>query len=101
MGPSAPSITVRKDANDGVLAGFPFAIGNTSERPSEPLEDDRKNLRPGDAVLLIVEDDVHYARMLCDLSREKGFKVLMATRGSEALALAREFHPSAVSLDVF
>jgi CheY-like chemotaxis protein len=58
-------------------------------------------LQPDDAVLLIVEDDPHYARVLCDLSRDKGFKVLAAQRGTEALALAREFRPTAISLDVF
>jgi len=52
-------------------------------------------------VLLVVEDDKHYARALRDLSRDKGFKVLVATGGVEALNLAREFHPTAVSLDVF
>jgi CheY-like chemotaxis protein len=66
----------------------------------EPIEDDRNRLEEGDAVLLIVEDDVHYARILCDLSRDKGFKVLLAYRGAEGLALAREFHPTAISLDV-
>jgi HAMP domain-containing protein/CheY-like chemotaxis protein len=71
------------------------------ERPSEQIEDDRGNLQPGDAVLLIVEDDPHYARVLCDLAHDKGFKVLLAMRGAEALALAREYHPTAVSLDVF
>ena len=39
--------------------------------------------------------------MLCDLAHEKGFKVLVATRGAEALALAQEFQPTAISLDVF
>jgi len=72
-----------------------------TERPVEQVPDDRENLQPGDAVLLIVEDDPHYARVLCDLSRDKGFKVLVALRGADALALAREFHPTAVSLDVF
>jgi CheY-like chemotaxis protein len=48
-----------------------------------------------------VEDDSHYARVLCDLAHDKGFKILTASRGSEALALAREFHPTAISLDVF
>ena len=52
-------------------------------------------------MLLIVEDDPHYARVLCDLSHDKGFKVLVATRGADALALAREFRPAAISLDVF
>jgi HAMP domain-containing protein/CheY-like chemotaxis protein/signal transduction histidine kinase len=65
------------------------------------VKDDRDNLNEGDTVLLIVEDDPHYARILCDLSRDKGFKVLIAMTGGEALSLAREYHPSAISLDVF
>jgi HAMP domain-containing protein/CheY-like chemotaxis protein/signal transduction histidine kinase len=74
---------------------------NVSEHPVEHVPDDRDNLLPDDPVLLIVEDDPHYARVLCDLSHDKGFKVLVAMRGAEALALAREFRPTAVSLDVF
>ncbi len=68
---------------------------------AEKIADDRQTLQPEDSVLLIVEDDPHYARVLLDLARDKGFKVLVAMSGAEALALAREFHPSAVSLDVF
>jgi CheY-like chemotaxis protein len=71
------------------------------EHTAEHIADDRENLQPGDAVLLIVEDDPHYARVLCDLAHDKGLKVLVAMRGAEALALAREYKPSAVSLDVF
>jgi HAMP domain-containing protein/CheY-like chemotaxis protein/signal transduction histidine kinase len=78
----------------------PFAVP-TSERSNEQIPDDRENLKGDDAILLVVEDDPHYARLLRDLSRDKGFKVLVATRGTEALELAREFHPTAVSLDVF
>jgi HAMP domain-containing protein/CheY-like chemotaxis protein/signal transduction histidine kinase len=72
-----------------------------SEHRIEPIDDDRANLSEADSILLIVEDDPHYARLLRDLARDKGFKVLVATRGAEALALAREFDPMAVSLDVF
>jgi CheY-like chemotaxis protein len=50
---------------------------------------------------LIVEDDPHYARVLVDLARDKGFKVLVASRGAQALDLAKQFQPTAVSLDVF
>jgi CheY-like chemotaxis protein len=70
------------------------------EQDSRP-DDDRDRLEPGDPVLLIVEDDPHYARVVCDLSRDKGFKVLVAQSGTEALALAREYSPTAISLDVF
>jgi CheY-like chemotaxis protein len=65
------------------------------------VPDDRENLQEGDVIVLIVEDDAHYARVLSDLAHDKGFKVLVAARGADALTLAREFHPSAVSLDVF
>ena len=68
---------------------------------SNSLPDDRLNLEPGDTILLIVEDDPHYARVLIDLARDKGFKVLVAARGAEALDLAKQFQPAAVSLDVF
>jgi CheY-like chemotaxis protein/HAMP domain-containing protein/putative methionine-R-sulfoxide reductase with GAF domain len=63
--------------------------------------DDRNTLQPGDSVLLIVEDDAHYARVMVDLAHDNGLKVLVARRGADALALAREFRPTAVSLDVF
>jgi HAMP domain-containing protein/CheY-like chemotaxis protein/signal transduction histidine kinase len=71
------------------------------ERVIEQLPDDRLDLEPGDTILLIVEDDPHYARVLIDLARDKGFKVLVAARGAEALDLAKQFQPAAVSLDVF
>ncbi len=70
-------------------------------RVIEQLPDDRLNLEPGDTILLIVEDDPHYARVLVDLARDKNFKVLVASRGAEALELAKQYQPAAVSLDVF
>jgi len=77
------------------------SVVSVAEHVIEHIPDDRDNLQPSDAVLLIVEDDAHYAGVLRDLARDKGFKVLVATGGAEALALAREFHPAAISLDVF
>jgi HAMP domain-containing protein/CheY-like chemotaxis protein/signal transduction histidine kinase len=72
-----------------------------AERPIEQVPDDRNTLEPDDTVLLIVEDDPHYARVLADLVHDHGMKVLVAGRGADALALAREYQPTAVSLDVF
>src|ERR1700753_720068 len=71
------------------------------ERPVEEVEDDRHQLELNDTILLIVEDDPHYARTLRDIAQANGFKVLVALRGADALALVREFKPTAVSLDVF
>ena len=71
------------------------------ERTIEQIPDDRLEIQAGDAILLIVEDDPHYARILIDLARDRGFKVLHAVRGDDALELAKQYQPTAVSLDVF
>jgi CheY-like chemotaxis protein/signal transduction histidine kinase/HAMP domain-containing protein len=99
VGPSSASTIERKYS--AAVSPAQLSVVSIVEHPVEKIPDDRENLKPDDAILLIVEDDPHYARVLCDLSRDKGFKVLVAPRGAEALALAREFRPTAVSLDVF
>ena len=68
---------------------------------SEMVPDDRNTLQPGEPVVLIVDDDPHYARVLLGLVRDKGFKGLVAQRGNAALSLAREFKPTAITLDIF
>jgi HAMP domain-containing protein/CheY-like chemotaxis protein/signal transduction histidine kinase len=78
-----------------------LTAGRLGDKAAEQVQDDRHLIAPGDTVLLIVEDDPHYARVMADLARDNGFKVLVAMRGADALALAREYRPTAVSLDVF
>ncbi len=69
--------------------------------PIEQVDDDRLLLERHDKSILIVEDDAKYARIVADVARGMGLKVLVAQRGAEALSLAREYQPSAVSLDIF
>jgi len=64
------------------------------------LDDDRNLIHPGDPVLLVVEDDVTFARILVDLAHDRGIKALVALRGGTALTLAREFTPGAITLDI-
>jgi HAMP domain-containing protein/CheY-like chemotaxis protein/signal transduction histidine kinase len=96
---SGPTVTPRVSVSSQYSVA-PLQVA-TQERVIEQLPDDRLNLEAGDTILLIVEDDPHYARVLVDLARDKGFKVLVAARGSDALELAKQFQPTAVSLDVF
>src|SRR5690606_30638466 len=77
------------------------APGEESEPELEQVPDDRGELAPGEPSLLVVEDDARYATVLRDLARSRGFKVLVASRGAEALRLVREHKPSAISLDIF
>jgi len=67
----------------------------------EHVEDDRESIGQADAVVLIIEDDPHYARILLGLARDKGFKGIVANKGVMGLSLARQYQPAAISLDIF
>jgi signal transduction histidine kinase/CheY-like chemotaxis protein/HAMP domain-containing protein len=64
------------------------------------LADDREHLRPGDRVLLVIEDDAKFARILMGMARESGFKVVVANRGDVGFSLANELQPDAITLDI-
>ncbi|HVZ44991.1 MAG TPA: response regulator, partial [Ramlibacter sp.] len=66
-----------------------------------PAEDDRDSVRQGDLVLLIVENDLAFARFLLDAARAKGFKGLVTTLGAAALNLVNQYKPAAITLDMY
>jgi CheY-like chemotaxis protein/two-component sensor histidine kinase len=71
------------------------------DRQLEQIPDDRNALSAGDSVVLIVEDDAHFASLMMATAKSQGFKVIVAQRGAEALELARAHRPTAISLDIF
>jgi len=98
---AGPSTAIRPASGSTSTEAARAPIVLPPERVIEQIPDDRHEIEPGDSILLIVEDDPHYCRVLIDLARDKGFKVLVAARGADALELAKQYQPSAVSLDVF
>jgi HAMP domain-containing protein/signal transduction histidine kinase/CheY-like chemotaxis protein len=94
---SAPFRTLPFDSG-GIFA---FKRGQTAAGPDEAgIEDDRENIRPGDRLLMIVEDDSTFARILLDLAHRRDFKAVAAPRGDVALAMAKRFNPTAITLDL-
>ena len=67
--------------------------------PSE-VRDDRDSINEGDRVVLIIEDDVQFAETELEVTRERGFKGVIAGRGDAGLALAHDLKPDAIILDV-
>jgi HAMP domain-containing protein/CheY-like chemotaxis protein len=89
-----------------ITRGTPYVVTENvlpvlSISRNEEIPDDRDSIGEHDNVLLIVDDDPHYARILLGLARDKGFKGIVANRGETALALARQYIPTAITLDVF
>ena len=72
----------------------------TSALLPEAVEDDRDNIAAGDTVILIVEDDPVFARILADMVRRKGYRVLVAMDGESGLQLAARHVPAGILLDV-
>jgi HAMP domain-containing protein/signal transduction histidine kinase/DNA-binding response OmpR family regulator len=70
------------------------------DRLINEVGDDRDDIQPGNQVLLIAENDLGFARILLDAARDKGFKGIVTSMGAAALALAREYKPAAITLDI-
>jgi len=68
--------------------------------PAPTIADDRELIRDGDTVILIVEDDPAFAKILAELIRRRGYRVLAAGDGESGLKLVREYRPTGVLLDV-
>ncbi len=51
-------------------------------------------------MLLIIENDQAFARILMDLGRDHEFRVLAAVRGDVGLQMARQHRPDAITLDL-
>ena len=99
-GPSAPTTAPVGDIRGQTSVALSRALPIVPIPREERIPDDRNTISQDDCIALIVEDDPHYARVLLGVARDKGFKGLVATRGGEAISLARQFRPAIITLDI-
>ncbi|MEY4641305.1 MAG: Autoinducer 2 sensor kinase/phosphatase LuxQ [Pseudomonadota bacterium] len=67
---------------------------------SSTIDDDRERLVPGRQLLLVVEDDERFARILYDMAHQQNFQCVVSASADEGSQLAERLVPSAVLLDV-
>jgi HAMP domain-containing protein/CheY-like chemotaxis protein/signal transduction histidine kinase len=97
----APLVARRRPALEMEAAWTPAETFSTETMLLEgEAADDRMDIQEGDRVVMVVEDDVKFAKILIDLAHDKGFKCLLATTGNVALALAQKYAPAAITLDI-
>ena len=71
-----------------------------TQKIPQPIEDDRDQIQEGDKVILIIEDDTAFAKILRDFSRTKNYKVVVAVRGDVGIEMAQHFKPLPILLDI-
>jgi CheY-like chemotaxis protein len=62
--------------------------------------DDRNNIIATDKVVLVVEDDIRFAKIMIEKAHEMELKVIVATSFAEVFDLVNKFNPIAVTLDI-
>lgn len=82
------------------LDAAPRTPAPTASTPRRAVADDRETLSGDSRVILIVEDDPAFARILADIAHETGFECLIADTADEGALLARQYLPQAVILDM-
>jgi CheY-like chemotaxis protein/nitrogen-specific signal transduction histidine kinase len=95
----------KTEATERVSLVQPERVERKAQDSAQParsplLPDDRADLEANDQVLLVVEDDAKFAKIVYDYAHEKAFKCLVAGDGGEGLELVRTYRPEAVILDL-
>jgi signal transduction histidine kinase/DNA-binding response OmpR family regulator/CHASE3 domain sensor protein len=93
-----------RQRTDSITEEIPSVNVNESKYLSDVIPpdvpDDRKKIKPNDKVILIVEDDVNFAKSLVEFTHKQGYKAIVSVRGDEAISLAKEYKPAGILLDV-
>ncbi len=62
--------------------------------------DDRNNILSTDKVILVVEDDINFGKIMLDKAHEMDLKAVVATNFGEVFDLTNKYNPIAITLDV-
>jgi DNA-binding response OmpR family regulator len=62
--------------------------------------DDRNQIGDNDNVVLVIEDDIRFARIIIEKAHERNLKAVVATGFADVFTLVNKFNPISVTLDV-
>jgi HAMP domain-containing protein/signal transduction histidine kinase/CheY-like chemotaxis protein len=82
-----------------VISGEGANLGIVNEMINE-TGDDRNTIQPEDKIILIVEDDLRFGKIIMDHAHEHDLKAIMATSYVEVFDFINRYMPVAVTLDV-
>jgi PAS domain S-box-containing protein len=95
-------IWVESEAGKGSIFRFvlPLVAGAVTAEPSTGIVGATSADQKSRPLVLVVEDDKQAGKLLAHDLVQAGYRVAHATTGKQAVALAQELRPSAITLDV-
>ncbi len=103
---SRPEVTETKQVSSGNKSGLKSSPASTFQKSDleqffvDEVGDDRMSVQPGEPLVLIVEDDLRFAKIMLDKAHENGFKAVVSTKGSDVIDFLNQFNPSAITMDI-
>lgn len=92
--------TARRSKSGSAKEQVEGSLLETHKTPGTHFDDDRNNLRKGESVVLVIEDDLPFADVLYKHAHEHHFHCLVASSGEEGVKLAEKYEPTAITLDL-
>ncbi|MGA9574729.1 MAG: response regulator, partial [Lysobacterales bacterium] len=96
--------TLTADSEKGEGSTFTVRIptGTGGKPATERIPDRSGDIESGEAsgCVLVIDDDAHVQDIMQRLLSREGFRVISATDGTRGIAMAREFRPDIITLDV-
>jgi len=96
---TGPALLENRGGSTPTETSGSYAILSAAPRTAA-IPDDRDDVSPGDRVLLVVQKDPVVAGMVIEAARAGGMKAVATARGADAIALARQYRPESVSIDI-
>jgi len=93
-------------SNDQVLQSVPTVKVNEAKDLDglneiiNEIGDDRNNITAADKVVLVIEDDIRFGKIMIEKAHEMRLKVVVATSFADVFDLTNKYNPIAVTLDV-
>ncbi len=94
------SVDRRKTPDRRVEKELPTMEEIKERIPAPSIDDDRENINKDDRTILIVEDDLNFARTLKHFCKDNHFKFIHSGDGETGLILAEIYQPQAIILDI-
>jgi hypothetical protein len=96
---AGPALPENRSGSTPTETSGSYAILSAAPR-TPTIPDDREDVSPGDRVLLVVQKDPVIAGMVIEAARAGGMKAVATARGADAIALAQQYRPESVSIDI-